>query len=88
MTITTEHLMPAETDQHTTDSVSTEPATGEEVNAMFSFNRRPRPDNGSVGRQRAELDRAVVLESLRQQRRAQQQQRAVHARLWGVRANR
>lgn len=73
MTTTTPDLMPAH---------ATAPTTGEEVNSMSLFNfEKPR-------RRAADLDRLVVLERLKQRRRAQQHLRSVHSQLWGVRANR
>lgn len=48
--------------------------------SWFDFGPRPR--------QRAELDRLVALERLKQRRRAERHLRAVHSQLWGVRAHR
>jgi len=89
MTTTFPHtdLMPANTTHPTPGSnlraEHAEALTGEEVtsmSSMFDFGTRPQL--------RADLDRLVVLERLKQRRKAQQHLRSVHSQLWGVRANR
>ncbi|SKB04563.1 hypothetical protein [Aeromicrobium choanae] len=86
MTTTLTHLMPANTTAPTTvpnpGTVHAEATTGEEVTSMslFEFKSQPRP--------RADLDRIVVLERIRQRRRAERQASAVYSQVWGIRANR
>ena len=83
---TTLTLMPANTPAPTTvpnpGTVHAEATTGEEVTSMslFEFKSQPRP--------RADLDRIVVLERIRQRRRAERQASAVYSQVWGIRANR
>ncbi|GAA3532342.1 hypothetical protein AFL01nite_19770 [Aeromicrobium flavum] len=86
MTTTLTDLMPANTTAPTTVPNEglhhAEATTGEEVKTMSLF------DFGIKPQQRADLDRLVVLERIKQRRRAQAHVRAVHSQLWGVRANR
>ncbi|WP_313406970.1 hypothetical protein [Aeromicrobium sp.] len=49
---------------------------------MSLFGLGPRP------RLRADLDRLVVLEQVKQRRRAERQASAVYSQVWGIRANR
>ncbi|MBC9225800.1 MULTISPECIES: hypothetical protein [Aeromicrobium] len=48
--------------------------------SLFDYGNRPQS--------RADLDRLVILERLKQRRRAERHMRAVHSQLWGLRANR
>lgn len=86
MTTTFPHLMPANTTLPTPGSNlrarTAEALTGEEVTSMSMF------DFGTRPQLRADLDRLVVLERLKQRRKAQQHLRSVHSQLWGMRANR
>lgn len=87
MTTTFPHLMPANTTTFPTPvpnlgTASTEASTGEEVTSMSLFGLGPRP------RLRADLDRLVVLEQVKQRRRAERQASAVYSQVWGIRANR
>ncbi len=86
MTTTFPHLMPANTTLPTPvpnfGTPQTEATTGEEVTSMSLFGLGPRP------RLRADLDRLVVLEQVKQRRRAERQASAVYSQVWGIRANR
>lgn len=87
MTTTFPHLMPANTTTFPTPvpdlgTAPTEASTGEEVTSMSLFGLGPRP------RLRADLDRLVVLEQVKQRRRAERQASAVYSQVWGIRANR
>lgn len=86
MTTTYTDLMPANTTAPTTvpnrGTDHAEATTGEEVNSMSLFDIAVRrPDS-------ADLDRLVVLERIKQRRKAEAHMRAVHAQLWGLRATR
>ncbi len=81
MTTTFTDFMPAKT-HPTTEAIRVEANTGEEVKDMSLFELAPRRQT------RADLDRLVVLERLKQRRRVSQHLRSVHSQLWGVRANR
>ncbi|WP_286929494.1 MULTISPECIES: hypothetical protein [Aeromicrobium] len=48
--------------------------------SLFEFKSQPRP--------RADLDRIVVLERMKQRRRAERHASAVYSQVWGIRANR
>ena len=77
-------LRPAQT---LTDSSPTTGTDGEEVKDMAIFESR------RVHRERArdelsQIDRAVILESMRQRRRLREQQHRIHNELFGIRANR
>ncbi len=77
-------LRPAQT---LTDSSPTTGTDGEEVKDMAIFESR------RVRRERArdelsQIDRAVILESMRQRRRLREQQHRIHNELFGIRANR
>lgn len=86
MTTTFPHLMPANTTLPTpvpnSGTDHAEATTGEEVNSMSLFGLGTRP------RLRADLDRLVVLEQVKQRRRAERQASAVYSQVWGIRANR
>ena len=76
-------LMPA---QNPTELHPTSGTDGEGVKAVGILSSRK-------GRKRAwdemsEIDRAVLLESVRQRRKVQQQQTAIYSELYGVRSNR
>jgi hypothetical protein len=81
-------LIPA---QNITDSSPTTGTTrGEVKDVAIIESRRARgtrawdelPDNDAA------LDRLVILESMRQRRKAREQQEAIHHALFGLRANR
>jgi hypothetical protein len=81
-------LMPAQT---LTDSTSTTGTDGEEVKDMAIFeSRRARGTRArdELPEDSPEIDRAVLLESLRQRRKLLEQQQAIHHELFGLRANR
>ena len=88
MTTTFPHftLMPANATLPTpvpnSGTAHAEATTGEGVISMSLFDYGNRPQS------RADLDRLVVLERLKQRRRAERHIRAVHSQLWGLRANR
>ena len=80
------HLMPANTTFPTpvpnTGKATTEASTREEVTSMSLFGNGLRP------RLRPDLDRLVVLEQVKQRRRAERQASAIYSQVWGIRANR
>jgi hypothetical protein len=81
MTTTTDpRLMPAQTTTHSDE---------EEVKDMaFLESRRGVERARDEVPEISEIDRAVILESLRQRRRMRQQQLRIHSELFGLRANR
>ena len=77
-------LIPA---QHLTDPSPTTGTRRGEVKAVAIFeSRRDRTER--VRDELTELDRWLLMESLRQRRKARRQQEAIHHELFGVRANR
>ncbi len=54
----------------------------EEVKAMAIFERAPRP---RAWDEMSEIDRAVLLEAVRQRRKVREQQRKLHHELYGMR---
>ena len=77
-------LMPAQT---LTDSSPTTGTDGEEVKDVAIFESR-RARGKRAWDELSEIDRLVILESVRQRRKARQQQDAIHHELFGLRANR
>ena len=77
-------LRPAQT---LTDSSPTTGTDGEEVKDVAIFESR-RARGKRVWDELSEIDRLVILESVRQRRKARQQQDAIHHELFGLRANR
>ena len=77
-------LMPAQT---LTDSSPTTGTDGEEVKDVAIFESR-RARGKRAWDELSEIDRAVILESVRQRRKARQQQDRIHHELFGLRANR
>ena len=77
-------LMPA--DDHT-DSSPTTGTDGEEVKDVAIFESR-RARNKRAWDELSELDRLVILESVRQRRRMRAHQDRIHTELFGLRANR
>ena len=77
-------LMPA--DDHT-DSSPTTGTDGEEVKDVAIFESR-RARNKRVWDELSELDRLVILESVRQRRKMRAHQDRIHTELFGLRANR
>jgi hypothetical protein len=76
-------LMPA---QNPTDPTSTTGSIGEEVTAMAIFESRRVRDKRAWD-EVAEIDRAVLLETVRRRREAQRQRQAMIAALYGLRRN-
>jgi hypothetical protein len=81
-------LMPAQnpTDRHTTDPRPTTGTRGEGVNEVTLFESR----KGRVTRawdELSEIDRAVLLESVRQRRRYQAHKQKIYSELYGMRYN-
>nr|MCW2728792.1 hypothetical protein [Aeromicrobium sp.] len=73
------HLMPA---QNTTKPTPATP-TGEGVKAVALFeSRKPRPWD-----ELSEIDRAVLLESVRQRRKDQTHKQKIYSELFGMRIN-
>ena len=77
-------LRPAQT---LTDSSPTTGTDGEEVKDMAIFESR-RVRGKRAWDELSEIDRLVILEPVRQRRKARQQQDAIHHELFGLRANR
>jgi len=77
-------LMPA--DDHT-DSSPTTGTDGEEVKDVAIFESR-RARNKRAWDELSELDRLVILESVRQRRKMRAHQDRIHTELFGLRANR
>jgi hypothetical protein len=77
-------LMPAQT---LTDSTSTTGTDGEEVKDMAIFESR-RARGTRARDELSAIDRAVLLEALRQRRKLLEQQQAIRHELFGLRANR
>lgn len=77
-------LMPAQT---LTDSSPTTGTDGEEVKDMAIFESR-RARDVRAWDELSELDRLVILESVRQRRKAREHQHRIHNELFGLRANR
>ena len=81
-------LIPA---QNLTDSSPTTGTDRGEVKDVATFeSRRARGKRASdeLPENDPAIDRAVILESVRQRRKARQQQDAIHHELFGLRANR
>jgi hypothetical protein len=81
-------LMPAQT---LTDSSPTTGTDGEEVKDVAIFeSRRARRKRAwdELPNDDPALDRAVILESVRQRRKAREHQHRIHNELFGLRANR
>ena len=81
-------LMPAHT---LTDSSPTTGTDGEEVKDVAIFeSRRARRTRARDELPKLDpvIDRAVILESVRQRRKAREQQNRIHSELFGIRANR
>jgi hypothetical protein len=76
-------LMPA---QNTTESTSTNGIVGEGVRAMAIFESRRVRDKRAWD-ELAEIDRAVLLETVRLRREAQRQRQAMIATIYGLRKN-
>lgn len=77
-------LMPAD---HLTNSTPTTGTDGEEVKDMTIFESR-RARGTRAWDEMSEIDRAVLLEAVRQARKLRQQQQAIHNAMFGLRANR
>ncbi len=77
-------LMPA---QNLTDSSPTTGTDRGEVKDVAIFESR-RARGKRAWDELSEIDRLVILESVRQRRKARQQQDAIHHELFGLRANR
>lgn len=83
-------LMPTPPDRSIPTDESIRPTHGthgEGVKAVALFESR----QGRVTRawdELSEIDRAVLLESVRQRRRVQQQKQAIYTQVYGVRSNR
>ena len=77
-------LMPA---QNLTDSSPTTGTDRGEVKDVAIFESRRARDKRAWD-ELSELDRLVILESVRQRRKAREQQDAIHRELFGLRANR
>ncbi|MGH3456589.1 hypothetical protein [Aeromicrobium sp.] len=77
-------IMPA---QNQTDSSPTTGTDGEEVKAMTIFESR-RARGTRAWDEMSEIDRAVLLEAVRQRRKLREQQQAIHNEMFGLRANR
>ena len=77
-------LMPA--DDHT-DSSPTTGTDGEEVKDVAIFESRRARDKRAWD-ELSELDRLVILESVRQRRKMRAHQDRIHTELFGLRANR
>jgi len=81
-------LIPA---RHLTDSSPTTGTDGEEVKDVAIFeSRRARKTRAwdELSEHDPEIDRAVILESMRQRRKLREQQHRIHNELFGIRANR
>jgi hypothetical protein len=74
-------LMPA---QNPTDLHSTTGTDGEGVKAVGILN--PRKGRKRAWDELSEIDRAVLLESVRQRRKAEQQQAAIYNEIHGMRS--
>lgn len=77
-------LMPAPND---TNSTPTNGSDRREVKNVAIFESR-RPRGKRAWDELSEIDRAVILESVRQRRKARALQNAVHNEMFGLRANR
>ncbi len=77
-------LMPAQT---LTDSSPTTGTDGEEVKDVAIFESR-RARHARAWDELSQIDRAVILESVRQRRKLREQQHRIHSELFGIRANR
>ena len=77
-------LIPA---HHLTDSSPTTGTDGEEVKDVAVFESR-RARSKRAWDELSELDRLVILESVRQRRKMRAHQDRVHNELFGLRANR
>jgi hypothetical protein len=77
-------LIPA---QNLTDSSPTTGTDGEEVKDVAIFESR-RARGKRAWDESSEIDRAVILESMRQRHKLREQQQAIHHELFGLRANR
>ena len=78
-------LMPA--DDHT-DSSPTTGTDGEEVKAVAIVESRRARSKKRAWDESSEIDRAVILETLRQRRKLRAHQDKLHSELFGLRANR
>ncbi|MDX6276994.1 MAG: hypothetical protein QOJ72_1122 [Nocardioidaceae bacterium] len=76
-------LMPA---QNPTEPTSTTGSLGEGVNAMAIFESRQVRDKRAWD-EVSEIDRAVLLETVRRRREAQRQRQAMISALYGLRKN-
>ena len=77
-------LIPA---QNLTDSSPTTGTDGEEVKDVAIFESRRARDKRAWD-ELSELDRLVILESVRQRRKLRAHQDRIHTELFGLRANR
>ena len=77
-------LIPA---QNLTDSSPTTGTDGEEVKDVAIFESR-RARGKRAWDESSEIDRAVILESVRQRRKLRAHQDRIHNELFGLRANR
>jgi hypothetical protein len=77
-------LMPA---QNPTNPSPTTGTHGEGVKAVALFESR-RGRGKRAWDELSEIDRAVLLESVRQRRKAQDMQRQIYSELYGLRSNR
>ncbi|MGI9085852.1 MAG: hypothetical protein ACR2FE_11285 [Aeromicrobium sp.] len=73
--------------QNQTNSSPTTGTDGEEVKDVTIFESRRARDTRAWD-EMSELDRAVLLEAVRQRRKLRQQQQAIHNEMFGLRANR
>lgn len=78
-------LMPA--DHLTNSTPTTGGKDGKEVKDMTIFESR-RARGTRAWDEMSEIDRAVLLEAVRQRRKLRQQQQAIHNEMFGLRANR
>lgn len=70
-----------------TDYESTARTSGEEVKAMVFLESRPEPVVRAWD-EMSEIDRAVLLESVRQRRKAQAHKQRIHSEVYALRINR
>ena len=78
-------LIPA---QNLTDSSPTTDTDGEEVKDVAIFESRRARSKKRARDELSEIDRLVILESVRQRRKMRAHQDRVHNELFGLRANR
>ncbi|MBD8607731.1 hypothetical protein IFT73_12785 [Aeromicrobium sp. CFBP 8757] len=84
MNTTLDHVMPA---QHIHECPSTDEHDGEGVKAVALFESRKGRETRAWD-ELSEIDRTVLLESVRQRRRLQQQKQTIYTQVHGIRSNR